>query len=309
MKTFSLPAFAKINWFLRILGKRDDGFHEICTAFQTVSLCDILTFSELSSDEIILTCSEPSLSKENVILRAAELLREKLSVKHGARIHLEKKIPFPGGLGGGSSNGAVALIGLAKLWNLKVELSQLCEIGAQIGSDVSFFFYGGTCLGLGRGTKVLPTKEIEENYMLIVTPNVSISTKEAYRRLNANRLTNQDSEANLKICYDEIKKLQAVLNSKGNSDIQVESLNDFENLIFQIEPEIKKVKKALLDEGAKFVQMSGSGSSVFAIFENQATRQTALKNLEKYEDWRKFAVTTVNRKDYRKALGLENVKI
>jgi 4-diphosphocytidyl-2-C-methyl-D-erythritol kinase len=299
MKTFSLPAFAKINWFLRILGKRDDGFHEICTAFQTISLHDLLTFSY--SEEIILTCSEPNLLKENLISRSANLLREKFGIRHGAKIHLEKNIPFPGGLGGGSSNAAVALIGLSKLWNLNLKLEQLCEIGALIGSDVPFFFYGGTCLATGRGTEIYPIQNLEQKYMLVVTPEISVSTKEAYQRLNANRLTNINSKANLEICHNEINSLQKIFNSKVS---RVGSLNDFENSID--EPEIKRVKEAILAEGAKFAQMSGSGSSVFAIFENQTTRQTALENLEKkYKHWKKFAVTTVNREDYKKALQLE----
>ncbi|GIU82153.1 MAG: 4-(cytidine 5'-diphospho)-2-C-methyl-D-erythritol kinase [Acidobacteria bacterium] len=306
MQTFSLPSFAKINWFLRVLGKRDDGFHEICTAFQTISLCDVLTFSEIDSDEIIFTCSEPSLSsRENIIFRATEKLKEKFGIKLGARIHLEKRIPFPGGLGGGSSNCAIALIGLAKLWNLKVEINDFCEIGAQIGSDVPFFFYGGTCFATGRGTEIFPTEDIQEKYMLIVTPNVFISTKEAYQRLNADSLTKNASKANLKICCDELKRLQIALSFKN--DQRAESLNDFEKLVFESEPEVKKVKEALLNEGAKFAQMSGSGSSIFAIFENEITRQTALKNLGKYTNWKKFAVTTVDRENYRKTLGLEKL--
>ena len=119
------------------------------------------------------------------------VLREKFRIKNGAKIHLEKRIPAPGGLGGGSSNAAIALLGLAKLWNIEIDLEELCEIGAALGSDVPFFFYGGTALGTGRGTEIIPIDDIEENFMLIVTPEVEVSTREAFARLNAPRLTNR----------------------------------------------------------------------------------------------------------------------
>src|SRR3954452_859830 len=113
---FSLPSFAKINWTLRVLGKRADGFHELCTLFQTVSLQDTLHFEE--SDELSMTCDDAAVATDgsNLVMRAAVLLQSRSSVKRGARIHLEKRIPFPGGLGGGSSNAAVTLIGLSRLW-------------------------------------------------------------------------------------------------------------------------------------------------------------------------------------------------
>ncbi|MBA2736003.1 MAG: 4-(cytidine 5'-diphospho)-2-C-methyl-D-erythritol kinase, partial [Pyrinomonadaceae bacterium] len=149
--SFTLPSFAKINWYLRVLGKRDDDFHELCTLFQTVSLHDDLTFAE--SDEISLTCDNQAMpiDETNLVVKTAKILREKYAVKSGAAIYLEKRIPAPGGLGGGSSNAAVTLIGLAKLWNIKISSAELLEIGGKIGADVPFFFCGGTALGTGRG--------------------------------------------------------------------------------------------------------------------------------------------------------------
>src|SRR5215204_3853568 len=124
-RRFTLPSFAKINWLLRILGKREDGFHELCTIFQTVSLFDEISFEE--SERIILTCSDGNIptGETNLIIRAALLLQKEFDVKTGAKIHLEKRIPAPGGLGGGSSNAAVALLGLAALWELPIEFEKL----------------------------------------------------------------------------------------------------------------------------------------------------------------------------------------
>jgi len=136
---FSLPSFAKINWMLRILGKRDDGFHELCTVFQTVSLRDKIRFS--SSREIDLRCNNFRLptDERNLIVKAAMALRRKFNVRDGAFMRLEKRIPSPGGLGGGSSNAAVTLIGLDRLWNLNASIEELHSVAAEIGSDIPFF--------------------------------------------------------------------------------------------------------------------------------------------------------------------------
>lgn len=291
--SFTIPAFAKINWFLRILGKREDNFHELCTAFQTISLADKLTFSE--NKELILTCNDSNIpiNEENLIIRAAKVLRERFGIKKGAKIHLEKNIPSPGGLGGGSSDCAVALLGLLKLWNLKISLSELVEIGKNLGSDVPFFFFGGTSLGTGRGTEITETEDVSENFMILITPNINVPTPQAFAKLNAPRLTNFSPKSILKLCSDEAEKL----NHQQNVPI-----NDFESVIFEIEPEIKRVKETLLSCGAKNALMSGSGASVFGIFENEETRQATLKAIDKEENWRKFAVATVSRDKYREAL-------
>jgi 4-diphosphocytidyl-2-C-methyl-D-erythritol kinase len=295
MKTFTLPAFAKINWFLRVLGKREDGFHEICTAFQTISLHDNLTFS--ASEEFTLTCDHPNIpvDERNLIFRAGASLREKFGIKTGARIHLEKRIPAPGGLGGGSSDAAVALLGLAKLWQIEIDFKELFEIGARLGSDVPFFFCGGTSLGAGRGTEIFPFDEIEEKFMLVVAPKIDVPTARAFKDLKALGLTNQSPESILKYCRSEAEKLNL-----RHSNLE----NDFEPSVFKIEPEIKRVKENLLQLGASRALMSGSGASVFAVFDKEETRQATLKALENEQDWRMFAVATISRSEYREALRM-----
>lgn len=292
--TFSLPSFAKINWFLRIKGKREDGFHELCTVFQTVSLWDRLHFSE--NADLVLTCNEKRIptSENNLIIRAGRGLQEKYGVKAGAKIHLEKNIPAPGGLGGGSSNAAVALIGLAKLWNLPVNFDELTEIGQNLGSDIPFFFYGGTAIGSGRGTEILPIEDFDEKYILIVTPDVDVPTGKAFALLDAPRLTNSDSKSILQICRSEAMALN--LRQSG-------LVNDFETAVFEIEPEIKRVKEKFFELEAKHAQMSGSGASVFAVFESKEKLQTAFDALQVEKRWRKYRVKTVSRESYRQALN------
>jgi len=295
VETFTLPSFAKINLLLRILGKRDDGFHELCTVFQTVSLKDFLTFS--ANRKLILTCSNPKIptDEKNLIIKAALKLREKYKIRKGALIHLEKNIPAPGGLGGGSSNAAVALIGLARLWKIKFDLTELEEIGKTLGSDVSFFFRGGTATGVGRGDQIFPLNDLEKKLILIATPNIVVSTASAYAQLNVSHLTNKPPKSILQICRDGAKTV----------DLQHTALiNDFEETVFKVEPEIEFVKKSLLSFGAETALMSGSGASVFAIFGDEEKRVKAFEKLKSEQRWRVFAVDTVSRRQYLTSLNL-----
>lgn len=292
---FTLPSFAKINWLLRILGKRADGFHEICTVFQTVSLHDNLLFSRC--DEIVLTCQDKKIptDERNLIVKAAIELKRKFNVKTGAKIHLEKNIPAPGGLGGGSSNAAVALLGLIKLWEIEIDSAELLQIGEKLGSDVPFFFNGGTALGTGRGTEIFPLDDISEKQILIVTPKTDVPTGEAFARLNAPRLTNKTSKSILQICRDEAQTL----------DLRQSFLvNDFEKTVFNLEPEIVRVKEKLLDLKAQRAILSGSGASVFAVFDNNVQLQIACSALKIEQDWRKFIVRTISRREYFDLLNL-----
>ncbi len=292
-RSFTLPSFAKINWLLRILGKREDGFHELCTIFQTVSLFDEITFEK--SEKLVLTCSNENIPTDetNLIVKAARILKEEFKVTKGANIHLEKRIPAPGGLGGGSSNAAIALLGLAVLWDLDVRREKLVEIGGRLGSDVPFFLYGGTAAGSGRGTEIFPLQDVNENHLLIVTPDINVSTAEAFARTNAPYLTKESSKSILKICQNEAERFQ-----KGQKKFS----NDFEKSVFGVEPEIGRVKKRLLESGAKQALLSGSGASVFALFDKVETRQATQKALENEKNWRQFAVATVDRDEYRAAL-------
>src|SRR5688572_19535925 len=147
--TLTLPSFAKVNLHLQVIGKRTDGFHDLCTVFQTISLHDRLSIGP--DEQIRMTCGDRQLpvDEKNLVVQAALALRKRYNVHCGARIHLEKRIPAPGGLGGGSSNAAATLLALRKLWQIDVTVEELHPIAAQLGSDVPFFLYGGTALGMG----------------------------------------------------------------------------------------------------------------------------------------------------------------
>ncbi len=207
VNSFTLPSFAKINLMLRVLGRRDDGFHELFTVFQTVSLHDDITFGE--GEGIELTCPNKSIptDERNLIVKAALLLGEKYGTDRGAVMHLTKRVPSPGGLGGGSSNAAVALIGLSRLWELDASVEELQAAASQLGSDVPFFLYGGTAIGTGRGDEIEQVQDIEARNLLIVTPNVRVSTPDAFKRLGAQNLTSADAERILIVCRSEAEKL------------------------------------------------------------------------------------------------------
>jgi 4-diphosphocytidyl-2-C-methyl-D-erythritol kinase len=290
---FTLPSFAKINWTLRILGKRDDGFHELFTVFQTVSLHDTISFT--ANEGVSLTCDGESVpaDERNLIIKAATALQTITATTQGAKIHLKKRIPSPGGLGGGSSNAAVALIGLTRLWKIDMKVTDLHSFAAELGSDVPFFLCGGTAIGTGRGEMIESIRDINEQNLLIVTPEVRVSTRAAFLGLDAPTLTNDESNRILRVCRLEAESLDfrhSVL------------INDFEASVFAAHPEIRRVKETLLDLGAINAALSGSGASVFAIFDKKETRQTAQKALDRESTWRKFAVSTVSGLQYREAL-------
>ena len=290
VEPFTLPSFAKINLCLRVLGKREDGFHELFTVFQTVSLHDEIFFSE--GDDVELICTDPRIpvDKGNLIVKAADLLRKRSGVDRGASMRLVKRIPAPGGLGGGSSNGAVALIGLSRLWELNVAFEDLLTLAEELGSDVPFFLYGGTAIGTGRGTEIEPASDVEGKYLLIVTPDLPISTGMAFESLGARNLTTVEAERILIVCRFEARSLDLR---------RSELINDMESAVFAAYPEVERVKQTLLDLGAANALMCGSGASVFAVFDKEETRQTALKALDNEVNWRKFAVTAVSRAEYR----------
>ncbi len=293
MQQFTLPSFAKINLMLRILGKRGDGFHELFTVFQTVSLRDSISFA--ADADIRMTCNRYYIPTDgrNLVMKAATALQERFGVKKGVRMHLEKRIPTPGGLGGGSSNAAVALVGLKRIWEIDCDDTDLHEIAEKLGSDVPFFFTGGTAIGTGRGEVIEPIADAQPQMMLIVTPKVRVSTRKAFERIKAETLTNDDLKRILRDCRTEAKSLDLR---------QTALVNDFEASVFAAYPEIQRVKQTLIDLGAVNAAMSGSGASVFAIFDKTETRQAAIKALDLESTWRKFAVATISRNEYREAL-------
>lgn len=296
-ETITLPAFAKINRTLRVLGRRPDGYHELETIFQTVTLCDEITFSLRGDDAITLTCdvAEIPVNDTNLIVRAAMALRQRYGIRKGVTIHLKKRIPAQGGLGGGSSDAAVTLLALAHLWQIETDRQQLEEIGSRLGADVPFFFTGGTALGTGLGTEVTALSDAPTSHLLIVTPNVKVSTADAYKALNAPALTKVGGDIIL-----SSSRLRAQISDSSHIDLR----NDFEQVIYRLYPEIMRVRDVLLREGAQGALLSGSGASVFGIFESVEAQEGAAQALAAEKSWRVFKCTSLSRAEYWEALGV-----
>lgn len=278
-----LKSFAKINLGLEVLQKRTDGYHEIRTIFQTVNYYDLLTFHLLTKDEVRLSgdCNQIPWDETNLIYRAAMLLKRHGHVSRGVEIFAQKNIPPGKGLGGGSSNAAVALFALNSLWETGLERQELVNLGKQIGADVPYFFEGGLCLGLGRGDEISPLEDIPKNYCLLVLPESTVLTATIYGAFRS-VLTSEVKDSKI------IKFL----------DIQDFGLleNDLEETVFELYPQIKAIKDHLQNLKSELSLVSGTGSAVFGLFSDSDQAMKAFEELKQKHP--SHLVETVSREQY-----------
>ncbi len=256
MSSLPLKSYAKVNFYLEVLKKRRDGYHEIESLIQRISLCDNILLEDKPRDITIL-CPNRQISvpanHNNLAYKAANLLMTKFSIKKGISITIDKKIPVGSGLGGGSSNAASVLKGLNRLWSIGLRNAELQELGAEIGSDVPFFINGKTALVKGRGVNIHTCFTIPKMWLVLAVPNISVSTKWAYGRVDR-ELTKNINSANL----PTLKKLQF-------KDIVNNLFNRLEGVVFEEYPLIRTIKEKMIAYGASNALMSGTGSAVFGI--------------------------------------------
>jgi 4-diphosphocytidyl-2-C-methyl-D-erythritol kinase len=255
MKRLEIKAPAKINFGLTVNEKRSDGYHNIQTIFYPINLCDKLIFSPSESFSFFTDSTELQNSKDNSIIKAVNLLEEKIKEKINIKIKLIKKIPMGAGMGGGSSDGATTLIALNEFLNLNLPSKTLTKLALKIGSDAPFFLSPSPSFASNRGEKLTQIDFQIPYPILIVYPSIHISTKWAFE--------------NIKPKKRNIDYLN-LLNRKKLDLYKIKTMivNDFENSVFLHYPVIKKIKEQLYKTGALFSLMTGSGSSVFGIFEN-----------------------------------------
>jgi 4-diphosphocytidyl-2-C-methyl-D-erythritol kinase len=279
-------SLAKINLDLRVLQKRPDGFHELRTIFQTISLADTIgieyqrgrTRMELNSNVSI---------PGNLILRAADSLMKSMRATGSLRFNLTKRIPLGGGLGGGSSNAAAVLLALPALLGKSVRFERLLELAAELGSDVPFFLLGGTAAGLGRGTELYPLPDALSRPGLLIAPGIHSSTPAAYRALHRKVLA--------EIPPDMINKFQAVA-----WNLEGAWTNDFETVVFRQHPQLKSIKGKLLKLGAWRAMMSGSGSALFGLFPSRELRDRAAEWFRKeFSSYQVYPFAMVTRGRYQ----------
>jgi len=270
MEKVVTKAFAKINLSLDVLGKLDNGYHEVQMVMQTVSVFDLVTVSKLRSG-IELSTNLPYLTIDcnNIAYRAAEEFFEYTGIKAGVRIDISKRIPVGAGLAGGSSNASAVLKAMNKLFGAGLSLKELCKIGIKLGADVPYCILGGTRLAEGIGEKLSPLPKLPKCSILLVKPSFSISTKTVYEKI--------DSYTDYK--RPETHKLIAGLRSSDIKMITAAMGNVLEEVSLSEHPILEKVKEELLTLGAIHAQMSGSGPTVFGIFTNMEDARNAKKEL------------------------------
>lgn len=270
----TLKAPAKINWSLFVLGRRPDGYHDIRSLMQRIGLYDTLTFSESAAAGALTLAADMDLPPEqNLVYRAALLLREQAGIREGAAITLTKEIPSGAGLGGGSSDAAATLTGLNLFWGLGLSATELKELGGRLGSDVPFFFDGPLALAEGRGELLTPLPIERSRTLLVVKPAVSIETAWAYRELSTTSAFGDLTKGaatvnNIQLIYEALKA--------GDSGRLAGLLrNDFETVVFNRYSVVGELRQALRDRGAAAALMSGSGSAVFGLFEDRQSAERA----------------------------------
>jgi len=298
MREIRLPAFAKLNLRLDILGKRPDGYHELRTIFQAVSLHDELRLRSTRNAAISLSIQgNPALSQEplqkNLVYRAVAALRRELKIRSGVEIELRKAIPAGRGLGGGSSDAAAALLGYLRLTKAKLPVERVMEIAAALGADVPFFLQGGRALGVSRGDEIYPLPDIPKLTILIVSPrDIHVPTPDAYKWLNAAPLTLTKSSA-----LSKLWRFCALCWSTQGAGLS----NDFERPVFQRHPRLAQIKRALLRVGASEASLAGSGSAVFGVFPSPALARRAAVG---FPDDQTFVCGTLSRDGYvRRMMG------
>lgn len=266
MKEFFSPA--KINIGLNIISKREDGYHNIETIFYPIKLYDRMIFKESNKFEI--ECSDKSIptDEKNLIYKARNVLSEFVQKELFVRIELEKTIPVFAGLGGGSSNAAITLIALNEIFNLKLDKEVLLKLASKIGSDVPFFILNSPAYAEGRGEILKPLPNFKLNYkILLVIPDIKISTAWAY--------------SNFKVSKKQIE-LSLIQTAEDFEQYRGKITNDFEEIVFPFYPELNEIKNKLLELGASFALLSGSGSSIYGLFDQNFETDLLIKQFKNY---------------------------
>jgi 4-diphosphocytidyl-2-C-methyl-D-erythritol kinase len=294
MKSVRIPAYAKVNLCLDVLGRRADGYHELRTIFQTIGLHDTLVLEATRAPEIHLSIvGNPGLAAEpgsdNLVYRAIDGLRRELKIKPGVRAVLTKRIPVGRGLGGGSSDAAAALVGILKLTGKRIRVARLTEIASGLGADVPFFLHGGRALGIGRGDEIYPLPDVTRRSILVISPSeIAVPTRDAYRWLSEQLTKHPDPTKLWRFC--------ALCWSPQGGALT----NDFEAAVFPRYPRLAAIKRELLRQGAAGASLAGSGSAVFGVFQNPAKARRAARAFPKDQV---FVCSTLSRAEYRRKLG------
>lgn len=278
--TLEIPSCAKINLFLDVLGTRPDGYHDLVTLFERITLKDTIRLTEISSDEIVVTSRGESVPTDetNLAYQAAELIKRSQGIKRGVRIDIEKVIPVGAGLAGGSSNAASVLVGLNKLFGLKLGKKTLLAYANRLGSDVAFFVFNSSyALGLGRGGELKAVSQPKKRILwhLLFCPAIKVLTKDVYGLLDREKkikLTKKSLDVNILISY--LKRKDPVLLNRH-------IYNRLSETVMRSYGLVSDLRRDLLKAGLRFVHMSGSGPTLFTVFSNREEAEKAREKLSR----------------------------
>ena len=289
-------ALAKINLDLRVLGKRADGYHELRTIFQTISLADAIEIAFTPGRKTAIELDDPLGIADNLMLRASRMAMEAMRATGRVEMRLAKRIPMGAGLGGGSSDAAAVLLALPALVGRQIDGQALHHMAGQLGSDVPFFLLGGMAVGIGRGTELVPLSDKLKHgaaEALVIAPGLHVDTAQAYRALSP-RLTSEPPE-------NKIISFQSQVWGWGVAESPE---NDFEAVVFERHRSLAALKKRLLRAGAAVAMMTGSGSALYGLFPN---RQGIAAAMPQFQGEKVYRVSLVSRARYRgmwwRALG------
>jgi 4-diphosphocytidyl-2-C-methyl-D-erythritol kinase len=288
-----LRSLAKINLDLRVLHKRPDGFHELRTIFQTISVADTIEIDYAPGRTRIDLDSSIDIPG-NLILKACDLVMHAAKARGQLQVRLRKRIPMGSGLGGGSSNAATMLLALPALLKKTLPLEKLLELGAELGSDVPFFLIGGTAVGLGRGTELYPLPDAPASPGLLITPEIHSSTAAAYAALR-HKVLHEPAR-------DILNKFQAatLASQWPTANSQWAAVNDFETVVFRQHPQLQSIKGKLLQLGARRAMMTGSGSALFGLFPSRQVRDRAAERFRaEFRGNQVYPFSIVSRGRYR----------
>ncbi|HKE25881.1 MAG TPA: 4-(cytidine 5'-diphospho)-2-C-methyl-D-erythritol kinase [Bryobacteraceae bacterium] len=294
-------ALAKVNLDLRVLGKRPDGYHELRTILQTISLADTMEIAFTPSSRIAVDLACALDIPDNLVARAARLVLEALRKTGHVQMRLKKRIPMGAGLGGGSSDAAAVLLALPALAGKSLGTERLLDLAQQLGSDVPFFLLGGAAVGIGRGTELFPLDDSQPRQGVVVATGVHVSTPEAYRRLSP-RLTTESQQNKIFSFQSQVwnrglaRQPPGARRSAGTRLRASDAANDFEDVVFEEHRRIAAIKRDLLRQGAETAMMTGSGSAVFGLFPTGGDASRALESLGNTEA---FRISLVGRAHYR----------
>lgn len=267
MNSITLKSRAKINLSIDVLGKRQDGYHLVEMIMQTIDLYDLIEINEKDNDQITIksTSDEIPLDCNNLVYKAANLIKKTFNINKGVEIHIKKNIPVAAGMAGGSSNAAAVLIGLNKLWNLNLSNQQLEKIGLKLGADVPFCINGGAVLASGIGEELTPIKGLTKDVCILVCkPDLFVSTKEVYECIDSKDI---DKRPNNKFLIECLK-------NEDTRQLAENMFNVLEGVTMDKHPVIQQIKDIMTNNRALGAMMSGSGPTVFGLYEN---REDAVK--------------------------------